>query len=456
MYILIMVVTITLIVSSMCSLYEAVLYSTRMGTLEAEKTGGKRQGKALKMIEMKRRISVPLSAILILNTVSHTAGATLAGMYASRSLGEEMVPLFSVIFTLAILFISEILPKTVGAVHWRFFWPMIVLPLTIMKYALYPFIFLTQKFSELLTSEETIPPITEEDILGTIRLGVRDGEISPLESLMLHNIIRLESKSVEDIMTPRTVMFTLDENMTVEEAYNVASEKGFTRIPVYRGDRENIVGYLMVHELSSAQSLSKPQTKISALIKPIPFVRESENCLALLTDFLKKRRHIAVIGDEYGGVAGVVTLEDLIETVLGTEIVDETDSVVDLQKMARKRMQQRFYQEKEKEIRKSSDGDTDAETAHQEKPEMPEREEEESEEELARDLWTGETFPVDKYREDEVEEVEEFVVQGEGTRDAAERMEEASPTEEEEPATPDGKEEKEETPDTAHNMRERH
>ncbi|GBC59547.1 hypothetical protein DENIS_0486 [Desulfonema ishimotonii] len=348
MTILLVVVALTILISSQCSLYEAVLYSTRMGTLEAEKTEGQKKLKAAKMIKMKSRISMPLSAILILNTVANTAGATIAGMYASKSLGDEMVPLFSICFTLGILLFAEIIPKTMGALYWKNLWPRIIWPLTVMKYTLYPFIILTQRFSEILTSQKTpVAPVTEEDILGTIRLGARDGEISQWESLMLHNIINLETKKVEAVMTPRTVMFTIDENMTVEEAFRIANEKGFTRIPVYRGDRENIVGYVMIHDLSAAPTLSQPETRIASLIKPIMFVRENENCLVLLTNFLKKRLHIAMIGDEYGGVSGLVTLEDLIETVLGTEIVDENDSVVDLQKMARNRMQKRFYIERE-------------------------------------------------------------------------------------------------------------
>ncbi|QTA82890.1 CBS domain-containing protein, DUF21 [Desulfonema limicola] len=351
MGILIVVVMVTILISSQCSLYEAVLYSTRMGTLEAEKTIGKKKVQAVKMINMKTKISTPLSAILILNTITNTAGATLAGMYAGRALGDSMVLIFSICFTLGILFFAEIIPKTIGANQWKNLWPSIVWPLTIMTYILYPFILVIQNVSRLLSYTKSVPPpVTEEDILGTIKLGARGGEISQWESLMLHNIINLETKMVEEIMTPRTVMFTLNEDMTVQEAFKKAGEKGFTRIPVYRGDRENIVGYIMINDLSSAQIIARPDEKLNSIIKPIMFVREDESCLVLLTNFLKKRLHIAMIGDEYGGVAGLVTLEDLLETILGTEIVDETDSVVDLQKMARTQMQKHFFIKKEMEI----------------------------------------------------------------------------------------------------------
>lgn len=379
MAILIVVVVLTIFISSQCSLYEAVLYSTRMGTLEAEKTDGKHRTTAIKMIGMKTRISIPLSAILILNTIANTAGATLAGMYAAKALGEAHVPLFSIGFTLGILFFAEMIPKTIGAVHWRRLWPYIVWPLTLMKYTLYPILLVTQKFTETMTRQgEQSSRVTEEDILGTIRLGARGGEISQWESLMLHNIIQLENKKVEDIMTPRTVMFTLNQAKTVREAYELAREKGFTRIPVFRGDRENVVGYVMVHELSSTQIQSQPEKDLSAITKPIMFVKEDENCLVLLTQFLKKRLHIAMIGDEYGGVAGLVTLEDLLETVLGTEIVDENDSVVDLQKLARNRMQRRFYLEIEKQKSGNEQRDGGSEEAPKTDPPADHSEEEEA------------------------------------------------------------------------------
>jgi CBS domain containing-hemolysin-like protein len=293
------------------------------------------------MIQMKKQISVPIAAILILNTIANTAGATIAGMYAHKILGAVFVPLFSIVFTLAILFFAEIIPKTMGAVYWRNLWPVVIWPLTVMKYPLYPLIWITEKFSAFLTRGRPPAPMTEEDILGAIRLGAKEGEISEWESLMVHNIIKLENTEVREVMTPRKVMFSLDSNMSVEEALKAAVTKGISRIPVYGEDKDNIEGYVMIHELGSAKSLSEPNTPLSAIVKPISIVAETTNCLTLLNRFLKKRSHIAIVEDEYGSVAGLVTLEDLLETVLGAEIVDETDKVVDLQKLARKRKHKR-------------------------------------------------------------------------------------------------------------------
>ena len=337
MTILLVVVGLTIFISFQCSLYEATLYSTRMGTLEAAKSGKKHRGGALRMIQMKRDISVPVSAILVLNTLANTAGATIAGMYAHEVLGGGLVPVFSILFTLAILFIAEILPKTVGVVYWRDLWPYIVLPLHLITKALYPAVFVTRKFADLFTGGRHPPPVSEEEILGVIRLGAREGEITHMESRMLHNIIELENKPVRDVMTPRTVIFSLDSGLPVGQALKEANKGGFSRILVFENDRDQLIGYVMIHDLSSAEALEKPDTPLRQCVRSISFFPEDSTCLTLLTHFLKRRSHIAIIQDEYGSVRGLVTLEDLLETVLGTEIVDETDRVTDMQKLARKR-----------------------------------------------------------------------------------------------------------------------
>lgn len=335
MGILVLVVILTLAISALCSLFEATLYSTRMGALEAVKPDGHLGRQAKRFIVMKRQIDVPIAAILILNTVANTAGATIAGMYAVQVLGTSRVLIFSIAFTLSILFLSEILPKTLGAVHWRRIWPFIVWPLTAMRYALYPAIIVTQTATKLLTGGQAVSPVTEDEIVAMARLGAQAGEITHEESYMVHNIIELENKQVRDIMTPRMVIFSLDVSLTVEAALPLVNSKGLTRIPVYEDDREHLVGYVMFQDLSAARTSNRDHLQLRAIAKPLSFIPETVNCLTLLTTFLKFRRHIAIVSDEYGGVAGLVTLEDLIETLLGAEIVDETDRVVDLQQSAR-------------------------------------------------------------------------------------------------------------------------
>jgi CBS domain containing-hemolysin-like protein len=341
MTILVIVVFLTIFISANCSLFEAVLYSTRRGTLEVA-VGRDHESKAAKrFIAMKKSIAEPLSSVLILNTVANTAGAVLAGYYANEALGHGVMPLFSVLMTLGILFVGEIGPKTLGAVYWRNLWQVVVWPVHWLTILMYPLVAIIRSFTNILTKGNKTPSITEAEILAAVRMGAHEGEISAGESALVHNIINLENRAIREIMTPRTVIFSLGAGTTVEEASKALDQKGFSRVPVYEGDQENIIGYIMIHDLFSVKTLSNPKASIKTIAKPISFVPGTWDALALLSSFLKQRRHIAVVVDEYGGVDGLVTLEDLIETLLGDEIVDETDRVVDLQVRARELKHQR-------------------------------------------------------------------------------------------------------------------
>lgn len=335
MTILIVVVIVTLFISASCSLYEAVLYSTRPATLEASKNGPK--GKlASKFISLKKNISQPIAAILILNTLANTAGATFAGSYATTVLGASLVPLFSIILTLSILFLSEIIPKTIGAVYWRSLWPYIVYPLEVIKKVLYPAIFITEKLSRIITGNQKMATITEEEILALVHLGAREGEITKDESRIVKNIINLENRQVKEILTPRKMVFSLQANMKIEEAFKLSSSKGLTRIPIYENDKENISGYVTSHEIVNAKLQQNSEKTLHSIARPISSVSENTDCLTVLLSFLKQRKHIAIVTDEFGGLDGLVTMEDLLETMLGVEIIDETDKIVDLQDAARK------------------------------------------------------------------------------------------------------------------------
>ncbi len=341
MTILVIVVFLTIFISANCSLFEAVLYSTRRGTLEVAATRDNESKAAKKFIAMKKSIAEPLSSVLILNTVANTVGAVLAGYYANEALGHGVMPFFSVLMTLGILFVGEIAPKTLGVVYWRNLWQAVVWPVHWLTILMYPLVVMIRSFTNILTKGNKTPTVTEEEILAVVRMGAHEGEISAGESALVHNIINLENRAIREIMTPRTVIFSLEAGTTVEEASRAWDQKGFSRVPIYEGDQENIVGYIMIHDLFSVRTLSNPKATIKTIAKPISFVPGTWDALALLTSFLKKRRHIAVVVDEYGGVDGLVTLEDLIETLLGDEIVDETDKVVDLQERARELKHQR-------------------------------------------------------------------------------------------------------------------
>lgn len=331
---LILAVGISVGVSALCSLLEAILYSTRAVTLEAAAARGVRQAGA--MLRLTSEVERPLSAILILNTLANTAGAALAGWAAGRLWGAGSLWVFSLAFTLTILVCSEIVPKTVGAVHWRRLWRWAVWPLNLMVTLLKPLIWFTQAITTLITRRgRQEPVVSEEEILAAARLGASGGEISKLEEELIHNIIQLESIKAKDIMTPRTVMLSIDGRTSIGEARQQCQDWPYTRVPVYLGQAEEIVGYVMKPEILTTNL--DPQAEVRLLAKPIRFVPATANALNLLNAFLRRREHLYMVVDEYGGIMGLVTLEDVVESLVGSEIVDESDQVEDLQELARHR-----------------------------------------------------------------------------------------------------------------------
>ena len=334
---LIVISALTVGLSALCSLFEAVLYSTRLSAVEAELESERPNRRHISRIMegMQKNIAGPLATILIVNTLANTAGATLAGTFADNVLSPRWIIVFSFGLTLCILLFSEIIPKTLGALHWRRLWPIVTMPLSILEHAIKPVTFLVRLLTDRLSSSKNAyPAITEEEILGSFKLGVEAGEVEKWESEIVHNLIDLENKKVSTIMTPRTVMFMLPDTLTVHEAFEQAVREKFTRIPIFRESRDDIIGYITLHEVALAVALKRTDRPIRELLKPLVFTPETASCSTVLIRFLRNREHISIVADEFGGVAGVVSLEDLVETAAGTEIVDEHDAAVDLREVA--------------------------------------------------------------------------------------------------------------------------
>lgn len=332
---LIFAVGVSILVSALCSLLESVLYSTRILTLEAAASRG--SAAALLMRGLKLELDRPLAAILILNTAANTAGAALAGWAAAQVWGAGSLWVFSLSFTLAILFFSEIIPKTVGAVFWRGLWPSAVYLLRFMVTLLGPLIWLTRAVTRLITrGRAKAAQVSEEEILAAARLGAKGGEITTMEAELIQNIICLEELTAADIMTPRTVMLSVEGSRRVGQVQPEARRWVHTRVPVYKGDPDEVKGYVLKHDIVQAdgEALARP---LFSLAKPVRFVPPFSNALTLLHSFLTRRHHLALVVDEYGGIMGLVTLEDVIESLVGSEIVDEIDQAVDLQELARQR-----------------------------------------------------------------------------------------------------------------------
>lgn len=288
---------------------------------------------------MRSNVDRPITAILTLNTVAHTAGAAFAGAAWANIYGAETLPWFTLGFTVIILVLSEILPKTIGVVYCEPLGKMLARPLEILIWMFLPVIWVCGFMSRLVNkSGGKGPQATEEDIRAMVSLTRRTGAIKPYEALSIANILSLDDKIVEQIMTPRTVVFSLPEDMTVAEAHDKYRAWPHSRIPVYEGDNpEDIVGVIYRRTVFEALADDHDEVKLTELMKPVRFVLENITLDKLLVKFLESRMHLFVVLDEYGGMSGVVTLEDVMEEILGSEIVDETDEVVDMRELARRR-----------------------------------------------------------------------------------------------------------------------
>ncbi|MCG8422430.1 MAG: hemolysin family protein [Proteobacteria bacterium] len=319
---LVTVVVMTLLVSGMCSLFEATLYSTRVAALEAAREHGRFAASAARFLRLKREIAVPTSAILILNTVANTAGATIAGMLAAEMLGPDLIPGFSAFLTVSILFLSEILPKTYGATHWRGLWPLIVWPLLGMAKILWPLIRITQWFSELFTRRHTYDATTEDEIVAMIRLGANAGELNRTEYQLLTSVFRFDELQVREVMTPRVDVVYLDVSWSLERWIDVIRTTHHTRYPLCKGSLDQLIGFVHIKDLVGLNS-NEPFDH-DAVTRPLRRVPETMRLRRLLRDMQGAQPHLAAVLDEHGTTVGVITLENVLEQIVG-EVQDEFD-----------------------------------------------------------------------------------------------------------------------------------
>ncbi len=336
MWELIIAFSLAVVISAFCSVAEAALYSVPWSYIEKLRSEKRKSGQLL--YALRSRIDQPITAILTLNTVANTAGAVIAGAAAAKVFGAQNILYFSLVFTLTILIFSEIIPKTMGVIYNRSLAPVLAKPLTTLVWTLKPVIVIIRQLVRLLEKKKTGPTTTEEELLATISMTRRSGVIKPYEELTIQNILSLDKKMVKDIMTPRMVIFSLPSKMTVAQAREFKTFWPHSRIPVYAGDDpEDIVGMVYRREVLEALANDLDDIKLENLMRRVDFVVETMSLDRLLIKFLASRVHLFVVLDEYGGVAGLVTLEDVLEEILGKEIVDETDEVVDMRELARQR-----------------------------------------------------------------------------------------------------------------------
>jgi len=333
---LILATGIAIIVSAFCSIIEAVLYSVSQSQVEVMAKSGKKSGFVLK--ELKKDIRQPITAILTLNTIANTMGAAVAGASAAVVFGEENLVWFSIFFTLAILLFSEILPKTAGVAYAKNLASWIAIPLNTLTKIMSPLIWLCQVVTHLIPKQAKEALVSIEEIQAVAMLGRKAGKIEPQQEKVIANILKLQDKTVRKVMTPQTVVFTLNENLTIAEALKFKGQwNKHSRVPVYEENHDDVVGLVLSRNVLLNFAEGMGEKKLSDLMQPVHFVPEAAPLNKIMIEFFEQQVHLFVVVDEYGSVTGVISLEDIIEEIVGREIIDESDTAGDLREYARHR-----------------------------------------------------------------------------------------------------------------------
>ena len=333
-------ILLALVFSFLCSVAEAVLLSITPSYIAGLKGARPKLAALLKRLKQEN-VDQSLAAILTLNTIAHTVGAIGSGAKATAVFGSAWFGLFSAVMTLMILFLSEIIPKTLGAVYWRQLAGLTALFVRGLIVTLYPLIWLSEGLTRLIARRKNLHVFSREEFVALAGIGEQAGQIDPRESRIIRNLFRLGTLAAKDIMTPRTVIAALKEDLTVAQALQTTSESAFSRLPLYRADLDDIDGFVLRDDLLLAMARDRDAVRIAEFKREIPTVKQNMPLSGLLEFLLDRRQHIALVVGEYGGTRGLVTLEDAVETLLGLEIVDELDTVEDMQALARQQWAKR-------------------------------------------------------------------------------------------------------------------
>lgn len=343
MGLLILYLAIALVFSFLCSLLEASLLSITPSHASVVSQQDSSLGKELQ--HFKDNIDRPLAAILTLNTFAHTIGAAGVGAQAQLIWGDEALTIVSVVLTIVILILTEIIPKTLGANYWRQLTPFTVRTLKILIYSpLYPFILFSQFITKRLKQDKGKSVLSRADFTAMAEMGTREGVLHQDESRVINNVLRFNVILASHIMTPRTVIKAAPEKQFIREFYDNSINMRFSRIPVFDDSIDHITGFVLKDEVLQRIIEGQGGLSLAEIKRPIQVVRPGTPVPELFSRLMERKDHIALVVDEYGGTAGLVTMEDIIETLLGLEITDEFDAVEDLQKWARERWEKRAGQ----------------------------------------------------------------------------------------------------------------
>ena len=326
---------LALSVSFLCSIIEAVLLSSPLSYLKIAKESGKKS--AVIMTKLKQNIDKPLSAILSLNTIAHTVGAAGVGAQATVVFGEACFGWVSAILTILILVLTEIIPKSIGARFWKELIGFASRCIQVMIVITYPIVVVSARITKTFSKNKVEQTTSREEISALANIGTEEGILDEKENRILQNLIQLKHIKVSEIMTPRTVVSVADETMPLYVFLQNKEYQKFSRIPVFSQKEENITGYVFRPTVFEKTERDLNELQLKHIKREIAVVPETMPIFNVWKILLEKKEHIALIVDEYGEMDGIVTMEDIIETLLGIEIVDEKDTVTDMQQYARER-----------------------------------------------------------------------------------------------------------------------
>ncbi len=325
---------LSIIISALCSIAEAALYSIPISHIEVLAQSGKGYGKVLK--RLRADIHKPIIAVLTLNTIANTMGAALAGALVVKLFGNQYLGWFSAAFTLTILFFSEIIPKTAGITYSKEIGPLMAYPLLGLVHLFAPIVWICQKLTTIISKSDPQSLISAKEIQAIASMSHKSGDISRQEEKIIINILDLKNKPVRRAMTPMTVAFTLSEHLTVKEANELKDKWNLhSRVPVYDEDPDDIVGVVLRKDVLLSAAEGKTDLKLTELMDTAHFVPESAPLPNILLDFIEQRQHLFIVVDEYGGPTGIISMEDIIEEIMGEEIMDESDKTRDMRELAR-------------------------------------------------------------------------------------------------------------------------
>lgn len=332
-------VLLALLVSFLCSMLEAVLLSSSRSHLEILAQQGRKSGRL--MLAHKANVEKSISAILTLNTVAHTVGSVGAGAQAKGLYGESEA-LVAFILTLLILVFSEIIPKTVGTNYWRQLTPFSAYGIQVMVVLLYPAVWALQKMTQLISPKERGPIVSRIELQALAALSRSEGSIGEREHRIFANLMKLDLVRVRDVMTPRIVLTTLPARLTITQVLSEYGNLRHSRIPIYSDDIDDMIGFVLRVDIMRAAAEDRDDLVLAELTRKLHSVPETMTVASALEEFSSRREHLFLVVDEYGGTAGILTLEDSIETLLGIEITDESDLVEDMRQLARARYEKRL------------------------------------------------------------------------------------------------------------------